>query len=367
MIQNIIPTDKTSIASERETVHSEKKEMLVMKPRMTSDEFLHLVANKLSRCNVEEQFLDSIDTQNVKIKYLCYHRIKGTADCHWTSRTRNDEVVEYNKRVITIKSGAPVSGCLKNLEFETLIPTSHVTTAEWAKEAEIITSEEEFYSKSDIADSDIYGNLNADSELLWKQASNEITTYCLVDKVVEKAQNACVLFDYAGIIPEEEAKEYETRHVGMCDWNISSENYQLESAKKVLVPFFVLEVNYKDKQYFFSVLANDSKELKVSLPQNYHNIEYLMAVEKFSMEKKKKSLIVISCIIAVFFCFFCSEFKNTTISLIVVVLFIVSLFTIYYLKFDKPLSDKRKELIKESEESQRRIEEKLLRKFALKG
>lgn len=335
-----------------------------MTPKVSKEEFLKHVINELVASNLDENAVSSIDPSKLQVKYLWGYQYSGSAECNYSARVANNHTVkiEYGSKSYNgeIKSGTPVKGHLDDLTFDIVVPSITDKSPYWAERIDMSLLAENLheYKEGEIPACDIIDGI-ADSPLdYWLKKGNDVVDKLCTPIAEGVSSNAALIYQDLGIVPLDVAVEIaKSGTLGTIDVvgvSVQTRNKLFTYGNRVLIPFYLLEFEYKNRPQYIVGTTDGSNYLFGNIPMVTHKNPEEILEEEMADKMKTVKMAKYGWIIALL-ALFVAGFTTA------VVLLIVWYVALYILKM--PIKKREKELKEEQGKRSLRIEAMLKKQF----
>ncbi len=243
------------------------QQVLVAVPQVSQQDFINLNVQRLENYKWPEAAIECIDPSKLRLVYLWGYRYKGKAEGGWSAKVKGTHKLTVNNREANINDGTPYYGSFPEVDFDILVINDNPATPVWAKKfCNIGFESENFQPESYISTSGgvIEGDNSSNPHSAWMKNGNQIIDNFMIPIANDLASNTAVAYMALNILPAEVIQQsmsmFNRQDFSCKEVGVTSRNSVTEEPTPVLIPFYVLEYQYEDQDYYMAMMA-DSKGL----------------------------------------------------------------------------------------------------------
>lgn len=341
--------------------NSTKEQSFFKLPEVTKDEYMQLVGKKLMDSPIRLDALKNIDASKFQLKYVWGYRYTGTFDCNWSCQVARDCKFSINSYETEFKQGTPISGDLEQNRFDIVQPIIDESSPNWLKTMALYNIPAKNllpYKGTEVSEDDIVKPIDTSALEFWVKYGNGIIDRHCLPIVNTVASNPIYVMEKQGIIPTDEAISFMQATADMDISGIQVENYSVKSrnnltsyGEPVLLPYYVLDFEFENNNYFIVGPANDSGFIISSVPlRKVASSPELQAEQEMPEQSKKVKWMKRAGWLAILIFFI----TNLTVTLVYLIAWAAGTFML-----KKNIKDRAKQIKKEWESDKETIKKEL--------
>lgn len=255
-------------------MNAKTQQELLMKPQISEQQFLKEMADRLKSEYFQDGAIESMKPSGLKLKYVWGYQYKGVIDGRWSGQVSGDLTVTFNNKEVKLNAGTPVGSDFDNLRFNIVLPCipqgdKHLAViGQNMKEVGRALSLDDvnlipYDESANIPQEDIVGDLADSPAEYWQKHCNKVTDHIGMGYAKIMGENLGIILGLTGKLSVDEAarlasiesdRSFHTQHLG--NLTVKTRSTLEVYGNKVLIPYYVLDYEFKGEDYFLMEFAN---------------------------------------------------------------------------------------------------------------
>lgn len=267
-------------------MNAKTQQELLMKPQISEQQFLKDMVERLKDKSFQGDAIESMKPSGLKLKYVWGYQYKGVIDGRWSGKVSGDHSVSSDNWKVELKAGTPVGSDFNNLRFNIVLPCipqsdkhlapigQDMKEMGWAlslDDVNLIPYDE----GANIPPEDIVGDLADSPAEYWQKHCNKVTDCIGMEYAEAVGENIGIILGLTGKLPADKAAQVASmennssfeRQQHLENLNVRTRSTLEAYGNKVLIPYYVLDYEFKGEDYFLMEFANGEGLSHCKIPQ----------------------------------------------------------------------------------------------------
>lgn len=255
-------------------MNAKTQQELLMKPQISEQQFLKGMVKRLKSQFFQDGAIESMKPSGLKLKYVWGYQYKGVIDGMWSGQVSGDHSVSLDNWEVELKAGTPVGSDFNNLRFNIVMPgfpqgdkhlavigqkMIEVGQALSLDDVNLIPYDE----SANIPPEDIVGDLADSPAEYWQKHCNKMTDRIGMGYAETMGENIGIILGLTGKLSADKAAQlasmesnssFHTQH--LRNLTVKTRSTLEAYGNKVLIPYYVLDYEFKGEDYFLMEFAN---------------------------------------------------------------------------------------------------------------
>lgn len=249
-------------------MNTKTQQELLMKPQFSEQQFFKDMVKFLKGQFFQSGAIESMNPARLKVKYVWGYQYTGTVDGTWSGQLQGDHTITFGNKKVELKAGTPVSDRFRTLTFDIVVPCLPKDDEHLEVPAGLFFPLEDinlipYDERVNVPTENITGDLSASPAEYWQTCCNEVTDHIGLKHAKTLGSSIGYILGTLGkVTPEEAAQliamgnQFDTQH--LCNLEVMTRSTLETYGNKVLIPYYVLDYEFKGENYFLQEFADGS-------------------------------------------------------------------------------------------------------------